>query len=368
MKKTIIILSLILALTSCNNDNQKNNIKNPELKNNSNIETKNSKKELKDNFDKNSKIETSTGKIENKKQETLNFNPWENTYVWFVGTFCPHCQKEMPILEKFYKENSSKVNMLMVVVDNKKFEGYTIPQKKQEDVKLSYEQLTKEKCWFVPSFVIYDKNKKIIAKKCWWALDEEWLKYFLITKNKTEEKNDKKIKVGEKKENTKEDKKTSSWALDSKKINNLKNNNKNMVAKKGSKVKVNYIWKLEDGKEFDNSYKRWKPLSFTVWAGQVIKGFDEWVIWMKVWDKKTIKILPKDWYGEINPNAKEKIEKSKLADFEKHWIKLEVWSELPTQMWNLKIIAADDKTVTVDMNHPLAWKTLIFEVEMVEVK
>ena len=142
-----------------------------------------------------------------------------------------------------------------------------------------------------------------------------------------------------------------------------------MEAKKGSKVKVHYVWKTkDDNKEFDNSNKRWEPLEFEVQAWQMIKGFDDWVVWMKVGDKKTIEISPKDGYGESNPNAIQIIPKEQLADFERNWIKLEAWAELPTQMWIFKITKVDDKNVTIDTNHALAWKTLIFDVEMIEVK
>ena len=337
MQKTLILLSLIISLSSCNFDNSNNKEK---------VEPK------KQEIQQKNKIIEEKKQVDNKKEkkEKININENAYTYVGFVWTFCPHCQKEMPILEEFYKENKGNVNMLMVVIDNKKFPWYTIPQKKQSDLEnLTYEKLAKEKCDYVPSYVIYDKNKNIIAKKCGWALDKEGLKRLLIDENKNLKKSDNNS--------------------DNNKETNLQTNKKNMQAKKGSTVSVNYIWKTkEDWKEFDNSYKRWQTLDFTVGAWQMIKGFDEWVEWMKIWEKKTIEIAPKDWYGEYDKNKVKVFEKKDLADFEKHWIKLEVGSELPTQKWILKIIKADNKTVTVDFNHPLAWKTLIFEVEMVDIK
>jgi FKBP-type peptidyl-prolyl cis-trans isomerase 2 len=47
---------------------------------------------------------------------------------------------------------------------------------------------------------------------------------------------------------------------------------------------------------------------------------------------------------------------------------LEVWSELPTQQWVFKIIAIDDKTVTIDVNPPLAGKKLFFDIEVKDIK
>lgn len=77
----------------------------------------------------------------------------------------------------------------------------------------------------------------------------------------------------------------------------------------GKKVKVHYSGKLEDGTEFDSSYKRGQPIEFTLGAGQVIKGWDEGIALMKVGDKRQLIIPPQLGYGAagagnvIPPNA-----------------------------------------------------------------
>ncbi len=76
----------------------------------------------------------------------------------------------------------------------------------------------------------------------------------------------------------------------------------------GQKVSVNYIGKLENGKEFDSSYGR-GPFSFSLGAGQVIKGWDQGVAGMKVGGKRKLVIPPNLGYGSrgaggvIPPNA-----------------------------------------------------------------
>tara|TARA_Y100001968_G_scaffold321426_1_gene355803 strand:- start:1045 stop:1665 length:621 start_codon:yes stop_codon:yes gene_type:complete len=70
----------------------------------------------------------------------------------------------------------------------------------------------------------------------------------------------------------------------------------------GKDVSVNYVGTLEDGKEFDSSYGR-SPFTFTLGAGQVIKGWDEGVSGMKVGGKRKLIIPPELGYGarEIGP-------------------------------------------------------------------
>ena len=80
-------------------------------------------------------------------------------------------------------------------------------------------------------------------------------------------------------------------------------------AENGNKVVVNYVGNLLDGTEFDNSYKRGEPFSFTLGAGQVIKGWDRGVLGMSEGGKRRLTIPPELGYGErgagdlIPPNA-----------------------------------------------------------------
>lgn len=71
-----------------------------------------------------------------------------------------------------------------------------------------------------------------------------------------------------------------------------------MQAEKGKTVKVNYAGRLQDGTEFDNSYKRGEPIAFQLGAGRVIKGWDEGIALMKVGDKFTLIIPYFLAYGE----------------------------------------------------------------------
>jgi FKBP-type peptidyl-prolyl cis-trans isomerase 2 len=89
---------------------------------------------------------------------------------------------------------------------------------------------------------------------------------------------------------------------------------KAVVVKVGDNVSVDYIGSTSDGKVFDTSIENvarqnniynpqetYQPLNFTVGKGQIIKGFDDGVVGMKVGDKKTLTISPELGYGPIDP-------------------------------------------------------------------
>lgn len=77
----------------------------------------------------------------------------------------------------------------------------------------------------------------------------------------------------------------------------------------GKRVTVNYLGTLENGTKFDSSYDRGTPFSFNLGAGEVIKGWDQGVLGMKVGGKRKLVIPPDLGYGQsgaggtIPPNA-----------------------------------------------------------------
>ena len=68
--------------------------------------------------------------------------------------------------------------------------------------------------------------------------------------------------------------------------------------KDGDVVLVHYVGRLQDGTEFDNSRKRGAPFEFQVGGGQVISGWEEGLVGMKVGGERILVIPPEKGYGD----------------------------------------------------------------------
>jgi FKBP-type peptidyl-prolyl cis-trans isomerase 2 len=133
--------------------------------------------------------------------------------------------------------------------------------------------------------------------------------------------------------------------------------------KVGDSISVNYTGKLVNGEFFDSSIGR-EPLAFTAGAGQMIKGFDDAVIGMKIGDKKTITLKPSEAYGEVNPQAIITVDANELPNFDQLQVGMELASSNGARG---TITAKTDTNAVIDFNHSLAGKTLIFEIELVSI-
>ena len=136
----------------------------------------------------------------------------------------------------------------------------------------------------------------------------------------------------------------------------------------GHNVKVHYKGTLEDGTEFDNSRSRGPALEFQVGIGQMIKGFDEAVRGMGLGEVKVVTIPSSKAYGPVQPEAFKDFPRDAFG--ENHDLQVDgvVQGQSPDgQPMMARISALDKATVTLDLNHPLAGKDLIFEIELLEI-
>lgn len=138
-------------------------------------------------------------------------------------------------------------------------------------------------------------------------------------------------------------------------------------AKSGDTVRIHYTGTLADGTTFDSSEGR-DPLEFTLGGGQIIPGLEREIFGMKVGDKKTVTAVADEAYGQPDPAAMQEVPRASIPPE----IELTVGGQLQAvtqdgRQISVTVAALTDDTVTMDANHPLAGKDLVFHVELMEI-
>ena len=138
-------------------------------------------------------------------------------------------------------------------------------------------------------------------------------------------------------------------------------------AKTGDTVKINYTGTFEDGSVFDTSSGR-DPLEFKIGEGQVIGGFEQAVIGMNIGESKTTKIAVEDAYGPHREEMVIVVDREKLPPD----LNPELGQQLEIRrsdgnFFPVMVTEVTEMNITLDANHPLAGKNLIFEIELVEI-
>jgi FKBP-type peptidyl-prolyl cis-trans isomerase 2 len=138
--------------------------------------------------------------------------------------------------------------------------------------------------------------------------------------------------------------------------------------KSGDKINVHYTGRLTDGTLFDSSEGR-EPLEFEVGSGMVIKGFDEGVTGMSVGEKKTVHIPAAEAYGDVDPNYLAVFNKAEIPSDIPYEVgmQLNMHQDGTGQVMPVSVVEVTDTTITLDANHPLAGKDLIFDLELVSI-
>ena len=138
----------------------------------------------------------------------------------------------------------------------------------------------------------------------------------------------------------------------------------------GDKVYVAFDYRLtlDSGEEVDKSADN-QPLGFITGSGQIIPGLEKAMMGMTVGDRSNISVSPEDAYGHVNPELIGDVPRSHFPGGMELKPEMMFQSQGPDGMISARIKEIkDENTVVVDLNHPLAGKTLHFNVNIVEVR
>ena len=131
---------------------------------------------------------------------------------------------------------------------------------------------------------------------------------------------------------------------------------------------LNFSVSLEDGSEVDSNFGG-EPVSFVVGDGNLLPGFERVLMGMEPGQRHVFTVSPEDAFGQPNDNNVQTVARDHFDDD----VALEIGlvfsfadaagGELPGL-----IVAFDEEEVTVDFNHPLAGRRILFDVQVHRVE
>ncbi len=144
--------------------------------------------------------------------------------------------------------------------------------------------------------------------------------------------------------------------------------NSDVAVGEGTRVFLNFSVSLEDGSEVDSNFGG-EPVSFVVGDGNLLPGFERVLMGMQPGQRHVFTVSPEDAFGQPNDNNVQTVARDHFDDD----VALEIGlvfsfadaagGELPGL-----IVAFDEEEVTVDFNHPLAGRSILFDVQVHRVE
>jgi peptidylprolyl isomerase len=138
-------------------------------------------------------------------------------------------------------------------------------------------------------------------------------------------------------------------------------------AKEDDTVRVHYTVKLGND-TIVGSTKNEEPLQFTLGKGQVLPSFEQAVIGMNSGESKTVLVTADQAFGPHLDEMVVVVDRGRLPEGinpkEGDRIQLQARSG---ETMIVSVTDVSDSTITIDGNHPLAGKDLIFDIEFIEV-
>jgi len=139
------------------------------------------------------------------------------------------------------------------------------------------------------------------------------------------------------------------------------------MVKKGDYVKVHYTGKFDNGAVFESS-TGCAPLQVHVGARELLQGFEDALLGMTLNETKTFTLDSSEAYGERDEQLEQTFA---LSDFPEGFLpqvgEMILVTNQEQDEFPALIRGVEDEMVRLDFNHPLAGKTLTFEVEVMEI-
>ena len=140
-----------------------------------------------------------------------------------------------------------------------------------------------------------------------------------------------------------------------------------MAVEKGKQVSIEYTLKIDEGEVVDTNVDS-TPLTYVQGARQILPALENTLEGLEVGETKAVSIRPDEGFGERSEEAFQEVDKIIVPE-EARKVDVQLQGrDNDGNTVNVRVAEVKDDTVVLDLNHPLAGKTLHFDVKVVDVQ
>ncbi|MEO9273877.1 peptidylprolyl isomerase [Marinomonas sp. 5E14-1] len=132
-------------------------------------------------------------------------------------------------------------------------------------------------------------------------------------------------------------------------------------------VSMHYTLTDEQGQELDSSVGQ-DPLVFLSGAQNIIDGLDKALQGKAAGEKLAVSVTPEDGYGVVHQELIQKVPAENFQGVDDIQVGMQFMAQTPGGEQPVTVIGVEEDGIMLDGNHPLAGKTLNFDVEIVDVR
>jgi len=139
-----------------------------------------------------------------------------------------------------------------------------------------------------------------------------------------------------------------------------------MTVAEGKRVSIEYTLSLQDKSKVDSNVGK-EPLIYTQGGHEILPALQQALAGLKEGDEKQITLSPEDGYGAVDPKAFQTIEKDLIPENARQVGAQLIARDSSGHTRRVRVHEVKGDTIVVDLNHPLAGETLIFDVKILKI-
>lgn len=138
-------------------------------------------------------------------------------------------------------------------------------------------------------------------------------------------------------------------------------------AASGKKVSIEFTVVLDDGTKIQSNVGQ-EPLTYQEGSGEIFPALEQALSGLAVNDTKQVTLTPKDGFGEVDPTKMKEVALDEIPEAARKVDAELVGVDAAGNQIPVRVAKVGEKTATLDLNHPLAGRTVTFDVKVLKIE